>query len=166
MKRYDIKTVLAVEPYNPKGVLIRSLGSKVVERDRSAVNRLMGQLSDKFSELGSKELEVILSQPNLHIVVIRDPVNHEIIGMASIYFCKTLMHPQGKSHVEDVDIDERYRGSGMGDVLMDQLIRWAVIKYLELVEMTSNPQRKAANRLYIKFGFERRKTNCYRLELI
>lgn len=165
MKRYDLKTVLTTEPYNPKGVLIRSLGPKVTEQDREIVNRLMRQLSKKSPELGAKDLEDTTSQPNFQIVIIRNPVSREIIGMASIYYCKTLMHPKGKSHVEDVVIGKDHRGLGLGDVLMDQLIRWAVIKYLELIELTSNPKRKAANQLYIKFDFKKRKTNCYELDL-
>jgi len=63
--------------------------------------------------LESKDLEDILSQTHCNIIVICNSFNREIIGMASIYFCKTMMHPKGKSHIEDVVVDKKYRGFGL-----------------------------------------------------
>lgn len=33
------------------------------------------------------------------------------------------------------------------------------------IQLTSNPKRVAANRLYQNLGFERYETNCYKMEI-
>ena len=70
-----------------------------------------------------------------------------------------------KARIEDVVVDERARGDGVGEALTREamtLAREAGAKHLEL---TSHPSRAAANRLYRRLGFEQRDTNVFRLEL-
>ena len=62
-------------------------------------------------------------------------------------------------------VDERHRGKGLGEKILLDLIRWAKNNGVEVVELTTNPKRLAANALYQKVGFKLHETNHYLLNL-
>ncbi|HWD24837.1 MAG TPA: GNAT family N-acetyltransferase [Acidimicrobiales bacterium] len=64
--------------------------------------------------------------------------------------------------IEDVVVDETARGLGVGSSLVDEAVRLARLQGAKAVNLTSRPSREAANRLYVRLGFERRETNVYR----
>ena len=70
-----------------------------------------------------------------------------------------------RAWIEDVIVDESMRGRGIGEAIT----RYALAKAKELgvktVDLTSRPAREAANRLYVRIGFELRKTNAYRYKI-
>ncbi len=53
------------------------------------------------------------------------------------------------------------RRQGIGEMLVRQAIELAREAGANGVSLTSNPQREAANQLYLSMGFELRKTNPY-----
>lgn len=107
------------------------------------------------------DLQAIVGDKNVALVVARD--EGRIIGMGTLY----MMTKFGKrmSHVEDVVVDEAYRGQGIGKKIMDAVVDVARDERVAYVQLTSRPDRVAGNKLYQKLGFESRETNVYRLEL-
>ena len=76
------------------------------------------------------------------------------------------LSPTGsKAWIEDVVVDEAYRGCGLGRVLMSHAIEYCKAEKIDTVYLTSNPRRVAANALYQSMGFERKETNMYKLDL-
>ena len=67
--------------------------------------------------------------------------------------------------VEDVVVDATARGRGIGHKLILAAIEMARNKGATSVNLTSNPNREAANALYQKMGFNQRKTNVYRYDI-
>jgi ribosomal protein S18 acetylase RimI-like enzyme len=67
--------------------------------------------------------------------------------------------------IEDVVVDEGARRRGVGETLMTVAIRLAEDSGARHLNLTSRPEREAANRLYQRLGFEQRETNVYRLTL-
>lgn len=126
------------------------------------INRLMQQLSQDSSRRGGtlRELKKIVADPTAILMAVKDGT--KIIGVATLY----VMTQMGKisGYVEDVVVDEAYRGQGLGVKLMDALILEARKKKLGSIHLTSRPARVAANKLYQKLGFEQRETNVYRLK--
>ena len=55
----------------------------------------------------------------------------------------------------------RFRRLGIGEALVRHAIEVAREAGANGVSLTSNPQRAAANQLYVSMGFELRKTNPY-----
>jgi len=68
-------------------------------------------------------------------------------------------------YVHDVVVDEAYRGKGIAERLNRRLIEEAQRLGMRHIDLTSGPEREAANRLYLKLGYERRATNVYRKKL-
>ena len=88
----------------------------------------------------------------------------EFIGMGWIFPRQTMLRRQAV--IEDMIVDDRYRGKGLGEKILLDLLRWAKSNGVEVVELTTNPKRIAANALYQKVGFKLHETNHYLLKLI
>ena len=71
----------------------------------------------------------------------------------------------GKAWIEDVVMDEKYRGQGFSKQLVTHAVRFVKEQGIPLIMLTSNPTRIAANKLYQKLGFEQKQTNVYRMNL-
>jgi ribosomal protein S18 acetylase RimI-like enzyme len=67
-----------------------------------------------------------------------------------------------RAWIEDVVVDERARGRGVGEALVQAALTQAAAAGATSVDLTSRPSREAANRLYRRLGFEARQTNVYR----
>lgn len=89
--------------------------------------------------------------------------NGEIMGMGWIFPRQTLLRKQAV--VEDMIVNEKYRGQGLGEKILLDLIDWAKKQGIEVIELTTNPKRVAANSLYQKVGFVLHPTNHYLLKL-
>ncbi len=69
-----------------------------------------------------------------------------------------------RAWIEDVVVDERARGRGVGEALVQAALAEASAAGATSVDLTSRPGREAANRLYQRLGFEARQTNVYRYQ--
>lgn len=135
---------------------------KLNEKDISRINELLKQLSPNAKLIGRKDIRRILKTG--YILAIRNTEkDNEIIGMGTLVFFEIL---NGfVSRVEDVVVDEKYRGKGFGKRIVEGLITKAKEIGCKHIDLTSSPHRVEANGLYQKLGFEKRETNIYRLKL-
>ena len=70
-----------------------------------------------------------------------------------------------RAWIEDVVVDDAARGAGVGEALVGAAVERAGAVGAKTVDLTSRPSREAANRLYVRLGFESRTTNVYRRTL-
>lgn len=136
---------------------------KVTREALSDINRLLLQLRRKGDVMeGTRtDLRAILENKNIVFVVAQDGVR--VAGMGTLYIIQKIGKRVG--HIEDMVVDENYRGQGVGKKLMQGLIAAAKSRKISRLELTSGPDRIAANKLYVKSGFKLRKTNAYSLAL-
>lgn len=83
----------------------------------------------------------------------------KLIGMGWIFPRQTMLRRQAV--VEDMIVDNDYRGKGYGKKMLLELLDWAKQENMDMIELTSNPARIAANELYKKVGFTLHPTNHY-----
>jgi ribosomal protein S18 acetylase RimI-like enzyme len=128
-----------------------------------AANRLLPQL-DKDARLMTEEKFRSILKSGSTYFFIAETEDKEIAGMLSavVYIIPT----GNKFWIEDVVVDEAYRGRGIGRALMINAIDFAKSKGARYVDLTSKPSRVAANKLYRDLGFELRETNVYRYSLV
>lgn len=128
----------------------------------AALNVLLPQLTGRPSAIGADDVAAILATAGVHLLVARDGAGR-ILGTATV---STYRTPTGRrAHIDDVVVDGQARGQGVGAALTSEAIRLAREIGAEQVDLTSAPEREAANRLYRRLGFRRRETNVYRLRL-
>jgi ribosomal protein S18 acetylase RimI-like enzyme len=87
----------------------------------------------------------------------------KIIGIACVIFYGTFLHKE--AIIEDVVVDSDARGAGLGEKMVRILIREAGRRGVEKINLTCRPERKAANKMYKKIGFIKRKTNVYSMDI-
>jgi ribosomal protein S18 acetylase RimI-like enzyme len=125
----------------------------------AAWERLIGQLSRSAPAPSRSELEEIATSPATRLLVARDDAG-AIVGSLTLAIFRI---PTGvRAWIEDVVVDEAARGQGIGAALTREAMRLATEAGARTVDLTSRPDREAANRLYQAVGFERRETNVYR----
>lgn len=132
------------------------------EATLTAINRLLPQLSAHAVSLSEADLVRLVQNPTTKVFLGRDEEG-EVQAMATL---SLMLIPTGmKAWVEDVVVDENCRGRGYGRQLLTHLIAEARRLGATSVNLTSKPERLAANRLYRSLGFQPRQTNVYRLTL-
>lgn len=125
------------------------------------INSLIQQLSPRLPECSAELLQRIVEDSNLELWTVKD--GERIVGMATLAI---VVIPEGpRAQIEDVVVDEQYRGQGLGERLSAKLIERAREKKIPTITLSSRADRVAANKLYQKLGFEMKETNVYRLQL-
>jgi ribosomal protein S18 acetylase RimI-like enzyme len=128
----------------------------------SAVAGLLAQLSASAEPPSEAQLGEIVASPASRLLLARDD-DEVLVGMLTLVLFPI---PSGiRAWIEDVVVEERARGRGIAAALTHEALRVAAAHGARTVELTSRPDREAANRLYAKLGFRRRDTNVYRYEL-
>ena len=125
--------------------------------DLSDLDALMHELS-ATSFCNELLLSNALNDANVHVYVIRD--EGHIVATATLCVKHTLEFTVGD--VESVVVSSKCRGLGYGKELMRAMVVAARKMNVHHIQLTSNPARVAANRLYQELGFERYETNCYK----
>ncbi len=135
--------------------------SEVTPELVEAFRRLVPQLSSSSPAPGEDELSEMLEAPGTQLLVARSP-RGTIVGTLTLVLFRipTAM----RAWIEDVVVDEAERRNGVAESLVREAISRAAHSGARTVDLTSRPSREAANRLYLKLGFEPRETNVYRHE--
>ena len=124
----------------------------------AAVNRLLPQLSTSAPPLTDRQLTAIAASSASTLFVARD--GDRVVGVLTLV---VVALPTGvRAWIEDVVVDESFRGAGVGEALTRSAIDEATSRGARSIDLTSRPSRAAANALYVKLGFEARETNLYR----
>ncbi|KAL9546703.1 hypothetical protein MBANPS3_006538 [Mucor bainieri] len=116
-------------------VHIEQINEKTMTNDKlNQLLHVLKQLSNSVTEQSTRQ--AISSNQN-HVLVAIDEKG-AIVGTTTLacLYCVTGT----RVHIEDVVVDSDHRGK----------------------DLTSRPEREAANRLYAKLGFVKRDTNVYR----
>lgn len=128
-----------------------------------AINHLLKQLNPQARILSDEDEKEIINDTSNRIFVVRESVGNKIIGMLTLIIINAQFVKKGI--LEDIVVDENYRGKGIGAKLINEAISLARHEKVSYIDFTSNPEKVAANNLYQRLGFKKRDTNAYRIEL-
>ena len=136
--------------------------TKTDEELYEAFQRLVPQLTDNNPPPSLNDLADLVRDSSSTLVIARND-NNDIVGALTLAVYRV---PTGiRSVIEDVIVDISTRGEGVGEALMLRGIELARQKGAGNISLTSNPMRVAANKLYLRVGFEKRETNAYQMKL-
>lgn len=126
--------------------IVRMLADDFLGKDRERV-------TDPLPQSYYDAFERVATSGNLHMVVATD-TSGAIVGSLQLCILPGLSS-QGATRalIEDVRVDGKLRGQGVGEVL----IRWAISEAKNrgcyLVELLTSRARVDAQRFYVKLGF-------------
>ncbi|MCX4486342.1 GNAT family N-acetyltransferase [Streptomyces anulatus] len=126
-----------------------------------AFGRLLPQLSSKAKPLGYQAVQRMVTCDANTVLVARTA--ETIVGTLTLVMFPV---PSGlRARVEDVVVDGAARGRGVAGLLTEEALRIAREAGARTVDLTSRPDRAAANRLYERLGFRTRESTVYRFPL-
>ncbi len=129
--------------------------------DVGDIAAVLAELTSSARPFTQADLDAILADPGVTLFVIR--AEGRIVGMANIVVYRV---PGGvRAFIDDVGVSSAHRSQGLGEALVRAAIAHAASLGADRIDLTSRPEREAANRLYQRIGFARRETNTYRLTL-
>jgi len=141
MNNYNIKVLLKVDVKTAK-----------------EITDLLFQLEPTTSIISVERLKTIISSTTTFIFIATN-TSEEIVGMITLVIFPNL---EGyKAWIEDLVVDEKYRGQGVAKALINKALEKAKSLDAKTVSLTSQPSRIIANLLYKKLGFIIRETNYY-----
>ena len=144
----------AAKPGAPKFELLCDISPK----DEADLARLAGQLSPDAS-FDTAALRSSMQSGTTSVFVIRR--RSRIVASATAVRFST---PTGTHcRIEDVVVDERFRGRGLGRKIMEITLAAMREAGVASIELTSHPSRVAARALYRSLGFKPRKTGVFEL---
>lgn len=127
-----------------------------------AFQRLVPQLTNNNPPPSLDDLAALVRDTASTLIIARND-NGDIVGALTLAVYRV---PTGiRSVIEDVIVDVSTRGEGIGEALMLRGIELAREKGAGNISLTSNPMRVAANKLYLRVGFNKRETNAYQMKL-
>ncbi|SFF97812.1 GNAT family N-acetyltransferase [Streptomyces mirabilis] len=137
--------------------IIRAASQELVD----AFGRLLPQLSSTAKPLDYEALDRMVTCDANTVLVARTP--DAIVGTLTLVL---LPLPSGlRARVEDVVVDSAARGQGVAGLLTQEALRLAREAGARTVDLTSRPDRAAANRLYERLGFQVRQSTVYRFAI-
>lgn len=134
--------------------------SQITDEIVSGINRLIPQLSPNVLPATNQMLFDLVNSNNAILIVAQE---EDIIGSLTLVFNKLISGK--KLWIEDVVVDSKIRKKGVGKQLIEFAISYARQNGFSKIDLTSSPNRIAANKLYQKMGFIKRETNVYRIHL-
>ncbi len=151
---------------------LESMGEVIAQAEITLIGWLTEQNLDEIGQLvralrgrGSQprmSLDAIAAQRHAHVLLsFDDTEGHKVVGTGTLFIFEQVTGC--KASIEDVVVNGTYRGHGIGETIVRKLVERARLLNATSVSLTSKPERKEANALYAKLGFERRETNVYRL---
>lgn len=136
-----------------------------IEILRSVTDEECRQIAALVAQLTSKEVvparfNEVARSTDAQLLAAR--IDGEIVGVLVLALYPTLTGR--KAWIEDVVVDTSMRGAGIGRALVERAIAEASARGATTIDLTSNPSREAAHRLYRACGFEERATTPFRLK--
>ncbi len=131
-------------------------------RDLPAVRELSRQLGyeNTFEEI-SRRYEMIRERKDHHQCVAVDE-NNTVRGFMHIFvFC--ALHEPLYAKLKSLVVEEKFRGRGVGRLLVTEALRWARTRGIERISLESQAFRADTHRFYRNLGFSETR-EYYRFE--
>lgn len=126
------------------------------------IGQLLNSLRSVPVTIDEAFLERLLSDDRFNLFIAEDD-SKTVMGMLTITSCPTLAGE--KVWIEDLIVDEKFRGQGVGRALLRAAVEFAHKELkTQAVYLTSNPSRVQARSLYRSEGFEEYETGVFRIK--
>jgi len=131
-----------------------------LQEDLPAVVGLISQLaqvSEIKKEFSYQHFERMLiemqSRPDMYANYVY-VLDGKVIGFVSVVFYQTFFHKVGTAQVNELVVDEQFRGKGIGQALMKTAEQEARHRGMDELEVGTESNNLTAQKFYRKYGFD------------
>lgn len=142
---------------NPARVVILRLTPENCPTRAAEISTLLNQLRGSATRLAADDVRATVANDSVHVYVVE--IDGEAAGTLTLVLTPLLNGLRAR--IEDVVVHGRFRRRGVAAALVKHALEVARTSGALTVDLTSSPERTAANALYQSLGFERRETNVY-----
>lgn len=141
----------------------------------SAMQQAQDRLLSRFSDVPkAKNIQAVVDNPKtalIFAIVGTPPTSHDdwvsisadsYVGTITLMMLQTTIH--NVAHIDEIVVEPGHEGQGIGKRLMQKAVEVGHENEIIRFDLTSRPEKTAANALYEKMGFKKRDTNIWRLE--
>jgi ribosomal protein S18 acetylase RimI-like enzyme len=131
----------------------------------ASIAKLLPQLSASAAAPSAEHVARVVAAPGTTLLVARERSDAQaIVGMLTLV---VFTIPSAvRAQIHDVVVNASARGAGVAERLTRHALALARAQGASRVDLTSQPARVAANRLYPRVGFKRHETNVYRYTFV
>ena len=123
----------------------------VLQAENSKINYTIVDVTPYTKQYGMEEVDPATYVSDPDRIIFFAYMDNELAGQIRV-----LKHWNAYAYVDDIAVDEKYRGQGMGRALILQAIQWAKEKGFPGIMLETQNNNVAACRLYQSCGFELR----------
>ena len=184
---YAIDVTASHNPYTDNGIKIfeygETGGSKLSENGRARIEQMLADDSPLEIKINEAETEITNEEQRGRGYYTKHLEEYmkgaRLAGLKVALDCangatgmigKTVFERLGagirqNAYLEDFVVSSASRGKGVGELLWNELLKWAKEKGAKRLEFTCGAGREAAHRFYYKHGARIYETDFFRLEL-
>jgi len=102
------------------------------------------------------QLELVLKRPTDRVFVVCDDADGTVTGFLHAADYETI-HSGSMKNIISLAIEDKYRGFGLGRLLLNAVETWASVDGCEAVRLVSSFSRVEAHAFYLHCGYQLRK---------
>lgn len=98
-------------------------------------------------------LEYIQERPEMYLTLVAEE-EKRVVGLLALVFYRVWFHPGGTALITELIVDQKYRGKGIGALLMNRAIKEAQGRGMDEIEVGTERENSGAQRFYRRCGFD------------
>jgi len=126
---------------------------KATSNDLESIYLLICELEDQQIEGETFEGVFLRNISDPHIYYLVAEINNRIVGFLSLHVQYILHHSKPTCELQELNIVNELRGSGIGALLMNEAEHIAKELNLEEIELTTKTHRERAQAFYKKLNY-------------
>ena len=130
---------------------------------RNCIDSDLDSLNELLSETYNLTKKCSNNTTNIELVAV---LSNEVVGYLTINKLYDSVLDCKYCYINYVCVKEKYRNNGIATSLFNKVFEICKNENISYIELTSNPMRLEAHKLYKKLGFNIRETDVFRKEII
>ena len=123
--------------------------------DQEFIHRLIEQLEEHAVDRAEFERVFFRNLECRDIFYFTAEQENRVVGFISLHIQFLLHHAGEIAEVQELCVDEEWRGKGVGKALLEHAVSIAESRGCALIELSANKKREAAHRFYEREGWKR-----------